>query len=102
MKKYIIGLILLGVLALPVAALAQPAHTINSLDQLAEKIKVAAWTVFGIIALICFIIAGILFLTAAGNPEKIQMARNAFLWGVAGVVVGILAYSIISIIERLL
>lgn len=93
---------LLGILALPVAALAQPTGKIGSIDELAEKIGRAAWSVFGIVALICFIVAGILFLTAAGNPEKIQQARNAFLWGVAGVVVGILAYSIIKIIENFL
>jgi hypothetical protein len=99
MKKIIVVLTLLAILALPVLALAQPSGTIGSLSDLADKIKVALWTVFGIIALICFVIAGVLFMTAAGNPEKVAAARHAFLWGVAGVVVGILAYSIVSIVE---
>lgn len=99
MKKIIVVLTLLAVLAVPVLALAQPSGQIGSLEELANKIKVAVWTVFGIIALLCFIVAGVLFMTAAGNPEKVAAARNAFLWGVAGVVVGILAYSIVSIVE---
>lgn len=102
MKKILLSLMLLSILALPVAVFAQPVNTITSLNQLADKIKTAAWTVFGIIALVCFVIAGVKFLTAGGVAEKVIEARTAFLWGVAGVVVGILAYSIISIIERLL
>jgi hypothetical protein len=100
MKKYLISLALLSALALPVFALAQgqPAGG-ATLDSLVNGIKTAAWTIFGAVAVIAFVVAGILFLTAAGNPEKIQQARNAFLWGVAGVVVGILAYSIISIVQ---
>jgi len=57
--------------------------------------------VFTIIAVVCFVIAGVLFLTAQGSPEKIQAARNAFLWGVAGVVVGVLAFTIISIVKSI-
>lgn len=99
MKKIIIVLTLLAVLAAPALALAQPRGDIGSVDELSEKIKVLVWSIFTIIALICFVVAGVLFMTAAGNPEKIAAARNAFLWGVAGVVVGILAYSIVAIVE---
>jgi len=103
MKKYLISLVLLTALSLPVLALAEGAAGHpgegNTLQGLIEGIKSAAWLIFGAVAVICFVIAGILFLTAAGNPEKVQQARNAFLWGVAGVIVGILAYSIISIVQ---
>ncbi len=100
MKKSLISFIILSALALPVLALAQGTPSGGAtLDSLVSGIKTAAWTIFGVVAVVCFVIAGILFMTAAGNPEKIQQARNAFLWGVAGVVVGILAYSIISIVQ---
>lgn len=109
MKKYLISLIVLSVLILPVLAAADttsggsgvggtPSGT-TDLPGLITGIKQMAWMVFGVIAVIAFVIAGVLFLTAAGNPEKVQQARNAFLWGVAGVIVGILAFSIISIIQ---
>lgn len=100
MKKSLISLALLCALALPMLATAQGVPSGGAtLEQLVNGIKTAAWTIFGAIAVICFVIAGILFLTAQGNPEKITTARNAFLWGVAGVVVGILAYSIITIVQ---
>jgi len=102
MKKIVVSLLLLSVLLVPAMAFAQPNVTINSLEGLVNAIKGPLWVVFGLIALIAFVVAGILFLTAAGNPEKIAQARTAFLWGIVGVVVGIVAYSIISIIETAL
>lgn len=62
----------------------------------------AAGLIFGGVAVICFLIAGVLFLTAKGEPEKIKQARSAIYWGVAGVVVGILAFSIIAIVSNIL
>ena len=106
MKKIVVSLLLLSALALPITAMAIPSQpgegSIGSLDDLYNKIGTAAWAVFAMIALIAFIIAGILFLTAAGQPEKIAQARTAFLWGVAGIVVGVVAYSIIGIVQNLL
>jgi phosphoglycerol transferase MdoB-like AlkP superfamily enzyme len=99
MKKIILSLITVGVVALPIVAMAQPPVTINSLPEMVSKIEAAVWIVFGLIAVICFVVAGILFLTAGGVPEKVAAARSAFLWGVAGVIVGILAYSIIAIVS---
>jgi len=90
-------------LLLPVLAFAQPSVTnIGSLTQLVTYIEHALWIVFGAIAVICFVVAGILFLTAGGQPEKVQSARSAFIWGIAGVVVGILAYSIIAIVTTVM
>ncbi len=102
MKKIVVGLLFLSALLVPVMVFAQPSVTISSLDQLVNAIKRPVWVVFGLVALISFIVAGILFLTAAGNPEKITQARTAFLWGIVGIVVGIIAYSIVTIIEQAL
>jgi len=102
MKKILISLLSLDMLLLPVMVLAQPAVSINSLDQLITAIKGPIWVVFGLIALVAFVIAGVLFLTAAGDPEKVAKARTAFLWGIVGIIVGILAFSIVTIIETAL
>ena len=69
---------------------------------LANNLLAKIWIVFAAIAVLMFLIAGILFLTAAGDADKVKTARNAFLWGVAGVVVGIIAFSIISIAGSLI
>ncbi len=102
MKKIVVSLILLSILFMPVMVFAQPNVNITSIDQLVTAIKRPLWIIFGLIALIAFVVAGILFLTAGGDPEKIKLARTAFLWGIVGIVVGILAYSIVTIIETAL
>lgn len=63
-----------------------------------DSIAALMWVVFGGIAVIMFVIAGIYFLTAQGNAEKLHTARASLYWGIAGVIVAIVAYSIVSII----
>jgi len=111
MKKNIITTISTSVLLLPVMALAQMTPpggnpsgvpTVSNIEQLVSNIENVAALVFGCIAVVMFIVAGVLFLTAQGQPEKVQSARSAFIWGVAGVVVGIIAYSIVAIVGSFL
>jgi hypothetical protein len=101
-KKITLSSILASALAVPFFASAQPSVTIGSISQLISKLETALWTVFGGIAVVMFVVAGILFLTAQGDPEKVKTARNAAIWGVAGIVVGIMAYSIIAIVSSMI
>lgn len=103
MKK-ISTLVFFAALAYPFFAFAQlrdlgPGVDIRSVVQGAQT---AAWIVFTAVAVIMFVVAGILFLTAHGEPEKIKTARSAVIWGVAGVIVGIAAFSIIGIVGSFL
>jgi len=66
------------------------------------NITTALWIIFTLVVVVCFVVAGIMFLTAMGDASKLKIAKSAFIWGIAGVVVGILAYSIITIIENFL
>jgi len=100
-KKIILTLALLSLVTLPLVAAAQPSTSISSISQLISKLEAALWTIFGGIAVVMFVVAGILFLTAGGSPDKVATARNAAIWGVAGVIVGIMAYSIIEIVESM-
>ena len=105
MNKKILFLILLGAIILPSIGFAQ-LHDFGgqniSINGLVEASKSVVWVVFTLIVVVCFIMAAIMFLTAQGAPEKITTARSAFVWGVVGVVVGVLAYSILTIIQGLL
>ena len=125
MNKKILFLVLLGVLVLPSVVFAQLVtwcdpgnlYRINSggaeliytgqplcvgIYGLIDDIESAIWIIFALIALICFVLAGILFLTAQGAPDKLQAAKSAFIWGVVGIIVGIVAYSIIAIVANML
>lgn len=108
MKK-IQFLILLGVLALILCPLGYASAQLHdfgsssySLEGIVKSIVDLSWLVFEVIAVICFVIAGILFLSANGEPAKLILARSAVIWGIAGVAVGIIAYSIIKITEAFL
>lgn len=105
-QKIVLSLITISTLALPIMTLAEGTNPTNvnitDITSLVGKIENFIWIVFGGIAVICFVIAGILFLTAQGAPEKVQTARSTFMWGIAGVVVAIVAYSIIAIISAVL
>lgn len=104
MKKIIVSLVLLSFLTLPLAASAvdipnQPG-TINDIPTLIDNILTPVWEIFIGLAVIMIIVAGVLFLTANGNPEKIAQARTALLWGIVGIAVGVLAFSITTIITN--
>ena len=45
--------------------------------------------IFGFIAIIGFVISGIMYLTAAGNEDQITKAKSAMKWSIVGVIVGL-------------
>lgn len=105
MKKSLIVLLSVSLL-LPVTVLAytappEPGGGVTIVSVTAG-VADAVWKVFALIALVMFVVSGILFLTAQGDPGKIKIAKDSFIWGVAGVVVAILAYSIIALVTELL
>lgn len=93
MKKILSILILIGILVLPVTALA------GELDDIVWGIADAIELIFFGLVVVMFIYAGIMFLTAAGNPEKLAKAKQAIFWGVIGTIVGILAWSVERIVQ---
>ena len=57
------------------------------------------WVAFTFIAVVSFVAAGLMFLTAFGDSEKLTKARSAVIWGVVGIIVALLAWGIINIIR---
>src|SRR3989338_2131195 len=60
------------------------------------------WPLFVVFAILMFIFSGYIFLVAKGDPGKIKLAKDALLWGIIGVGVGILAFSLPFIISSVL
>lgn len=56
----------------------------------------------GILGVIGFAIAGILYLTAAGDEERINTAKSAMTWSIVGVVVAIIGVVILRAAESML
>jgi len=56
----------------------------------------------GFLGVIGFAIAGILYLTAAGDEGRIETAKNALIYSIIGVIVAILGLVVIKAAEGLL
>lgn len=55
--------------------------------------------ILGFIAIIGFVISGILYLTAAGNDGQIKFAKEAMKWSIVGVIVALMGYVIILAVD---
>jgi len=101
MKKYLLSIVIVGLLLTPALVMGQtweePSVDIE-LQGLMEGLMNALWTIFAGVAVMAFVYAGILFLTASGDPEKLGQAKQAAVFGIAGIVVAIMGYSITSLV----
>lgn len=101
-KRIFLIFVVVSLTALPFLTMAQGGlHESTNLNILSIGVSItnAIWIVFTIIAVIAFIVAGIIFLTAFGDAEKVRQARSAVIWGVVGIIVAILAYGITNMIR---
>lgn len=78
---------------------AAPGLTVNTMVDLIFSIL---WPVAVAFFIIMFVIAAFYFFTAQGDPEGVKRARDFVIWGVVGVVVALLAWSIPFIIRNTL
>jgi len=62
-------------------------------------LNIVVWPIFIAVSIIMFIWAGILFISAQGDPGKVAEARKAVIWAVIGIVVGLLGYLSVAIIK---
>ncbi len=60
------------------------------------------FVLIGIAAVIVIIISGFRMVLANGNEAQLTAAKKALLWAVVGLVVSLMAFSIVAIIQRLI
>lgn len=60
------------------------------------------FSIIGIFCLIFIVIAGIKYVTSAGSEQNVTSAKEAFSSSVLGLVIALLAYSILDIIQGIL
>lgn len=108
-KKIIAFIILAGMFGLSGLVLADsmadgpgienPLRGVDTIAQLLEKIGDAVAMVVGALGVIMLIIAGILFVTSAGSPERVNKAKTALFYAIGGIVVALAAKAIVATIK---
>ena len=93
-------LLTLPLISSAIAFTAQPGEANIDIIYVIQGLLTVTWWVFLGLVVILFIIAGIQFLTAQGDPAKLETARQFVIWAFAGVVVGVLAFSAIVIVRN--
>ena len=93
---------------LPIAALAQfqtPGNTNlpqSSIFQIIQNIMLWLLGILGFVAVIGFVISGILYLVAAGDEDAQARAKRAMIYSITGVIVGLAGLVILYAAQRLL
>lgn len=104
-KKSIISLVALGAMLLPLSAFAiilpgsAPAGALN-LTTIFTAILNLLWVIFIGLAVIMFLVAGFQFVTAQGEPSELKKARDSMIWGVVGIIAGVVAFSLPAIVAN--
>lgn len=108
-RQAVFGLAL-SFLLVPVVASAQweeggPTNSnlpAGSLSDIIQNLMQWLLYVVGFLAVVGFVISGILYLTSAGDDDKIETAKNAMIYSIIGVIVAILGLVIIQAASGLL
>jgi len=108
MDSYFKGIVLLIILfSFLIPSLTEAARIVNpleaeSFEELIENlIDFIFWAAVAI-APIMIIVAGVYFLTSAGNPDKVRTAKSIIFWTIVGFAIVLLAKGIISMVREVI
>lgn len=74
----------------------------NSFAESAILVALYLLSIIGIITLLFIVIAGIRYILSYGNEENMKSAKDAFSSAGLGLIIALLAYSILSVIQEIL
>jgi hypothetical protein len=74
----------------------------GSIYEIISNIVMWALGIFGFIAIIGFVISGIMYLTSTGDDTAMKKAKSAMYYSLTGVVVGLIGYIIIYAVNAML
>ena len=79
---------------------AQGVSKSTDITTLILKVINYAIIIIGVLGVLIFIYAGFLYLTASGDQEKLERAKNTLLYAVVGIVVAVLGLVAVNTVER--
>lgn len=57
--------------------------------------------IVGALSVIMIIVAGIMYVTSAGNANRVSQAKNTLTYAIVGVVVAMLAYAVVNWVVKI-
>jgi cytochrome bd-type quinol oxidase subunit 2 len=103
MKKYILSiLVMIFLFSITGSVLAvkidNPLDPINNFGDLLKQISTGISLLVGTLSVIMIIVAGIMYLVSAGDPQKVNTAKSALKYAIIGIVLSIIAVPIVDTI----
>lgn len=100
MKKYLATLAACFLGSLPALAYAETIHLINPLGVtdprvLTGRIIAGVLSMIGSLTLLMFVYAGVLWITAQGDPKKVQRGKEIMIWATLGL--GVIAGAYVAV-----
>src|SRR3989344_130181 len=95
--------------AAPVLALAQPlgqgvpranVTEVGQILAILNRVINIVGGLFFAVAILFIFFAAYLYLTAAGDPEKLTKAKNQLIYSIIAIAIGLIAFSVTTIVER--
>lgn len=106
MKKFFFLLLILGFLSLAGSAssieLKNPLGGTDSFEKLISKITDYVVGVISVLVILMFLIAGILFVISAGNPQRIDQAKKAAIYAAIGAAIALAGKGLIELIKTII
>lgn len=61
-------------------------------DQLLTNVLNTTYFIAGALAIIVIVVAGLMFVSSTGNPQRVAIARNALIYSVVGLIIVLSAF----------
>jgi hypothetical protein len=72
----------------------------DNLEELVLNLTRYVMGIIGVIAIVMIVIAGFRMVISGGNEGSVKAAKNQLTWAVIGLIVALLAYTIVAIIQN--
>ncbi len=86
----------------PAGQICNPLTGVGNFGELLTKIADGVGTLIATLGTIMIIVAGILYLTSAGSPDKMTKAKTALIYAIAGIAIGLAAKAIVATLSKVL
>lgn len=101
MKKYLSAIIAGVLCVVPYIARAETVYLINPLGEtdpriLAGRLISGIISIIGTLTLLMLVYAGVLWITAQGEPKKVERGKHIMIWSVLGIAIIAGAYVIVQ------